>query len=164
MKKEHQIHFWYVVVAMIGVMLLQSYLSQLQRIEVIPYSEFRTLLEGGKISEVVVGDTTLHGKLAEPKDPQKSEFVTNKVNPEFADYLARYNVRYSAQSDSTWLTTLLSWVLPALIFVGIWMFAIRRMAGGMGGGAGLLAIGKSKARVYLEKQTGVTFADVAGVD
>ena len=165
MKKEHQINLWYLIVALIGVTLLQGYLSRLQTVEQIPYSEFRALLEEGKIDEVVVGDTTIHGKLKEPRD-KKSEFVTNKMSPDLADYLAKYRVRYSASPDSTWLTTLLSWIVPTALFVGIWMFAIRRMASGLGGmgGAGLMAIGKSKARVYLEKQTGVTFADVAGVD
>ena len=166
MKKEHQINFWYVVVALIGVTIAQAYWTSLQTIEHIPYSEFRELLESGKIAEVVVGDTTLHGKLAQPQNG-KSEVVTNKMAPELADYLAKYKIRYSAAADSTWLSNLMSWILPTLIFVGIWVFLIRRMAaGGIGGmgGPGLMAIGKSKARVYLEKQTGVTFADVAGVD
>ncbi|MCW5745374.1 MAG: ATP-dependent zinc metalloprotease FtsH [Alphaproteobacteria bacterium] len=163
MNKEHQINFWYVVAALIAVMLLQSYWVRYQTVEHIPYSEFQSLLEAGKVSDVVVTETTLRGKLTSPGPNQKSEFVTNKVDPNVAEYLSKYKVRYRAETESTFLTTILSWVLPALIFVGIWMFAIRRMAGGMGG-SGLLAIGKSKARVYLEKQTGVTFADVAGVD
>ncbi|MBS0518484.1 MAG: ATP-dependent zinc metalloprotease FtsH [Proteobacteria bacterium] len=164
MKKEHQINFWYIVVALLGIFVVQAYLVQLQNVEHIPYSEFQSLLESGKISEVVVGDTTIRGKFTTPQD-RHSEFVTNKVAPDLADYFAKYKVKYSAEPDATWISTLLSWVVPTLIFVGIWMFAIRRMAGGMNGmGGGLLAIGKSKARVYLEKQTGVTFADVAGVD
>jgi cell division protease FtsH len=165
MKKEHQINFWYVAAALIGVMLIQSYWVQLQTVRHIPYSEFRSLVENGKVTEVVVGERSIHGKFADPAD-RTTEFATNKVDGELADYLSKYKVRYSGDSDATWLTTVLSWVVPTLIFVGIWMFAIRRMAGGMDGttGGGLLAIGKSKARVYLEKQTGVTFSDVAGVD
>ncbi len=164
MKKEHQINFLYIASALVGILMMQAYWLQRQTVEQIPYSEFRSLLESGKVAEVVVGDTTLRGKLVSPVN-QKEEFVTNRVNGELAEYLSKYKVPYRADSNATWLTTLLSWVVPTLIFVGIWMFAIRRMAGGMDGTAGgLLAIGKSKARVYLEKQTGVTFADVAGVD
>jgi cell division protease FtsH len=163
MNKQHQINFWYVMAALVVILLLQNYWIQSQRVDHIPYSEFRSLLEDGKVSEVVVTETTIRGKLANPGENQKAEFVTNKVDPDIAAYLARHKVRYRAETESTILTTILSWVLPALIFVGIWMFAIRRMAGGMGS-SGLLAIGKSKARVYLEKQTGVTLADVAGVD
>ena len=69
---------------------------------------------------------------------------------------------YSGVIESTWLRDLLSWVLPAVFFVAIWMFAIRRM--GQGGLGGLMAIGKSRAKVYVEKETKVTFDDVAGVD
>jgi len=64
--------------------------------------------------------------------------------------------------ESHWIADLLSWILPAIFFVGIWMFAIRRM--GQGGLGGLMTIGKSRAKIYVEKETKVTFADVAGVD
>ena len=147
----------------VGLLLFQAFLAQSQKVEQIPYSEFRSQLEAGRISEVVVGPTTLRGKLAKPQDDGKSEFVTNKVSPDIADYLARYNVRYSAEADTGWLSAILSWVLPTLLFVGVWAFVIRRM-GGEGAGGGMLAIGKSKARVYRETETGVSFADVAGVD
>jgi cell division protease FtsH len=147
----------------VGLLLFQAFLAQSQKVERIPYSEFRALLEAGKVSEVVVGPTTLHGKLAKPQEDGKSEFVTNKISPDIADYLAKYNVRYSAEADTGWLSAILSWVLPTLLFLGVWMFAMRRM-GGQGAGGGLLAIGKSKARIYRETETGVSFADVAGVD
>jgi cell division protease FtsH len=61
------------------------------------------------------------------------------------------------------MTNLISWIAPVLIFFGLWMVLMRRMQGGQGLG-GLVNIGKSKAKVYLETQTGVTFKDVAGVD
>ena len=61
------------------------------------------------------------------------------------------------------VATYLSWIVPAALFFGVWMFVIRRM--GQGGGlGGLMAIGKSHAKVYVETDTKVTFADVAGVD
>ncbi|WIM11916.1 ATP-dependent metallopeptidase FtsH/Yme1/Tma family protein [Enhydrobacter sp.] len=129
MEKEHQINFWYVAAALIGVVLIQSYWVQLLTVGHIPYSEFRSLVESGKVTEVVVGDRSIYGKFADPAD-RTTEFATNKVDGELADYLSKYKVRYSGESDATWLTTLLSWVIPTLVFVGIWMFAIRRMAGG----------------------------------
>src|SRR5262249_41935004 len=57
---------------------------------------------------------------------------------------------------------LLSWVVPAVVFFGLWTFLARRMSQGLGGG--LMSIGKSKAKVYVESDTGVRFDDVAGVD
>jgi cell division protease FtsH len=65
--------------------------------------------------------------------------------------------------ENTWLTALLSWILPALFFVGIWMFFIRRFAERQGMG-GFMSIGRSRAKVYVESDTKVTFKDVAGVD
>jgi cell division protease FtsH len=74
-------------------------------------------------------------------------------------------VRYGARVESTLLPTLLSWIVPALIFVGVWLLIGRLMANRLGsGGSGLLSIGKSKAKVYVENDTKVTFRDVAGVD
>jgi cell division protease FtsH len=90
--------------------------------------------------------------------------MTDKLDLGVADFLAKYKIKYSAEHDSGWLKAILSWVVPTALFVGIWVFVIRRMQTGIGPGGGLLAIGKSKARIYLEKSTGVNFADVAGVD
>ena len=75
----------------------------------------------------------------------------------------KHGVVYTGVIESTWLSDLLSWIIPGIFFVAIWMFVIRRMGEG-GGLGGLMAIGKSRAKVYVEKETKVTFADVAGVD
>ena len=90
--------------------------------------------------------------------------MTTRVDPEFAQELQKYNVRYNGEVESTFLRDLLSWVLPVLLFFGVWAYLGRRMAQGLGGPGGLMSIGKSKAKIYVESDTGVTFADVAGVD
>ncbi len=66
--------------------------------------------------------------------------------------------------ENTFLKDLLGWVLPAVIFVGIWIFAMKKFAGKQGLGGGFMNLGKSKAKVYVEANTGVSFEDVAGVD
>jgi cell division protease FtsH len=63
---------------------------------------------------------------------------------------------------STFLADILSWVLPTLLFFGVWIFVIRRFAQKQGFGGGLMSIGKSRAKIYVERDTKVTFADVAG--
>ena len=100
--------------------------------------------------------------LKEAQPDGVKDFVTTRVDPELAQSLDKHGVVYTGAIESTWLRDLLSWIVPAIFFVGIWMFAIRRM--GQGGLGGLMAIGKSRAKVYVEKETKVTFADVAGVD
>ncbi|MFI5000672.1 MAG: ATP-dependent zinc metalloprotease FtsH [Reyranellales bacterium] len=164
MKKEHQFNFWYMVIALIAVVVLRDFWLEQQKVDQIPYSDFRALLDAGRVSEVAVGDTYIRGTIASPATGEKPEFITDKLQPDVADFLAKYKIKYKAEHDASWLKAILSWVVPAALFAGIWMFVIRRMQTGMGPGGGLLAIGKSKARVYLEKSTGVDFADVAGVD
>lgn len=92
----------------------------------------------------------------------QTRFSALRVAPELARDLERYGVRFRGVVESTFLRDLLSWVAPAVVFVAIWMFAMRRMAGQQG--VGFLAVGKSRAKVYAETDTKVTFADVAGVD
>lgn len=87
--------------------------------------------------------------------------IANRVDPALAERLDRYRVPFSLVPENTLLWTLISWIAPALLFFAVWMFLIRRVAERQGG---LMSIGKSKAKVYLETNTKVTFADVAGVD
>ena len=160
MNRGTQINLWYVLFALMGIVFLRDLWVETQAIEAIPYSQFETYLEQGTIENVKVGSTTISGSFKTPQDG-KTGFVTTPVAPDLAGRLSEAGVTYSGAVENTWFTTLLSWILPALIFVGIWMFLIRRMGQGMGG---LTAIGKSKARVYVESDTKVSFADVAGVD
>jgi cell division protease FtsH len=155
-------HFSYLVLAVLGVLLLQNLWSQWSSVARIPYSEFETMLEQGKIEEVQIGADQIQGTLKEPKDG-KSVFVTTRVEPDLAARLQKYGVRFSGRVENTFLPMLLSWIIPVLLFVGIWMFLLRRMAG-RGPGAGFMSIGKSQAKVYVETDTKVSFDDVAGVD
>jgi len=162
MERRHQLNFWYFIIALFGVLLVQQWWQQAQTVDVVPYSEFEQMLKDGKISEVVVGDQRITGKLKSPEG-RKTVAVANLVDPRLAARLSKYNVPYTQVHQSTFLRDLLSWVVPALVFFGIWFLLVRRMAGQQGLG-GFMSIGKSHAKVYVEKQTGVTFADVAGVE
>ena len=165
MATENQTRFnlLYFFFAMVALLLLQQWWQASQTIEVLPYSEFEKLLAEGRIAEVTVTERHVTGKLKSPEG-RKSTVVANRVEPDLAERLAKYNVAYSQTYESTLLRDLLSWVVPALVFFGIWYWLGRRMAGQAGGLGGLMSIGKSRAKVYVEKRTGVTFADVAGVD
>jgi cell division protease FtsH len=150
------------VAAILGIMVLQYVYSTGQRIAPIPYSQFQQLLHDHKIAQIAVSDRYIQGKLKQPLPNGKSEFVTTRVDPEFAGELQKYGVTYTGEVESTVLRTLLSWVIPAVVFFGLWTFLARRMSHGLGGG--LMSIGKNKAKIYVETDTGVRFDDVAGVD
>jgi cell division protease FtsH len=161
MKRQTRFHIGYWLAAFFGLLVLQYFYSTAQKVAPIPYSEFQQLLHDGKIAEIGVSDRYIQGKLKEPLPNGKSQFVTTRVDPQFAEELQKYGVTYTGEVESTLVTDILSWVLPVIIFFGLWTLLAKRM-GGLGGG--LMSIGKSKAKIYVESDTGVRFDDVAGVD
>src|SRR5712672_1475605 len=160
--KKFHINFWYVIAAVLGMLLVQDLYLESTKLTPIPYSRFQTLLNEDKVAKVAIAQDYISGSLKEAQPDGVKDFITARVDPDLAQSLDKHGVVYSGVVDSHWLRDLLSWILPAIFFVGIWMFAIRRM--GQGGLGGLMQIGKSRARIYVEKETKVTFADVAGVD
>ena len=176
MDTKQQFSLWYVIAALVAIMLIQSALFP-QHAETLQYSEFKTLLKSGKIDNVGITEQVITGTLRNDGlegllPPAKLEelkrsgagthpFVTVRVTDAgLTAELEAAKVPFTGQLENKWFSTLLTWVAPALIFVAIWSFAMKRM----GGAHGMMEIGKSKAKVYMEKQTGVTFADVAGID
>ncbi len=103
------------------------------------------------------------GQLKTPEG-RKTAIAATRVEPDVAARLEKYGVPYRRVVESNILGTLLSWVLPAVIFFAVWFFLFRRFAEKQGMGGGFLSIGKSRAKVYVETDTGVKFDDVAGVD
>ncbi|MXN66242.1 ATP-dependent zinc metalloprotease FtsH [Stappia sp. GBMRC 2046] len=163
MEKKNQINFWYAAGAIFLVFLFQSWWITHTTYESIPFSEFEQLLKDGKIAEITVRQETIEGKFKNPLDDGKQYFTTNRVDLPLAEVLNKYGVQYNGTVQETFLTNILSWVLPVLFFFGLWMFFIRKIAEKQGMG-GFMTVGKSKAKIYVESDTKVTFADVAGVD
>ena len=162
MERRTRFHVAYVIFALLAMVLIQEAWQRAQTVEVLPYSDFEKLLAQGKIAEVVVDDTHITGKLKTPQGG-KTVAIANRVEPQLADQLNKYDVKYTRVHQSTFVRDLLSWVVPALIFFGVWYLLARRMSS-QGLGGGFMNIGKSRAKIYVETKTGVTFADVAGVD
>ncbi len=161
MNKRTGFHIGYWVAAFIGLLLLQYFYATTQKVAAIPYSQFQQLLHDGKVAELGVSDRYIQGKLKEPLPNGKTQFVTTRVDPQFAEELQKYGVTYNGETESTLVQDLLSWIIPVALFFVLWTFLARRMRG-LGGG--LMSIGKSKAKIYVESDTGVRFDDVAGVD
>ncbi|MGE3849567.1 MAG: ATP-dependent zinc metalloprotease FtsH [Gammaproteobacteria bacterium] len=163
MHKTHQINVGYALTALLLVLLFHAWWTEYSQVEPLPYSEFEQALRDGRIAEVRIREQYVEGRLKTPLADGRERFVATRVEPEFAAHLAEYGVKFSGVVESSLLKDVLGWVLPTLFFVAVWMFLIRRMAEKQGMG-GLMAIGKSRAKVFVEKSTGVTFDDVAGVD
>jgi cell division protease FtsH len=166
----------YVITTLVALFVLQSVLFA-PHAETLSYSEFKALLKKGKLSSLVLDKQTINGTLATdglegilPKEKVEElkraggathPFSTARVDdPGLVPELEAVGVKFAGRVENTWLTALLSWILPAVVFVGVWFLLMRRLNPQQG----LMAIGKSKARVYVQHETGVTFDDVAGID
>jgi len=161
--RQTRLNLWYLLAAILGVMALQYLYVQSQQVEQIPFSEFRTQLEEGNVASVEVGSETVTGTYEEDVEGS-SEFVTRRVDDGLAEILERSGVEYDGTVEDTLASQILSWLIPIGIFFAIWWFVFRRFAQQQGVGGGMMQIGKSKARVYVEEKTGTTFDQVAGID
>lgn len=162
-KENAPFHIFYWIAAFAGIFLLQYLVANVEPIARIPYSAFDQYLKDGKIDEIRISDRFIQGTLSTPLPGGETRFTTNRVDPTFAADLQKYGVKFAGEIENTFLRDFLSWVVPTALFIGIWLFLIRRMMGGAAGG-GLMQVGKSRAKVYVESDTKVTFDDVAGVD
>ncbi|MDT8854649.1 ATP-dependent zinc metalloprotease FtsH [Paracoccaceae bacterium Fryx2] len=162
MEGKQQLHLWYFVAAFMGLMLVQSWLSEAQVTQRIPYSTFLAHLESGRIASVTVRAEQIDGRYIDAIDGH-THFITNIVPPELTERLERSKAEFDGTVQNTFLATLLSWVVPVLLIFALWSFFLRGMIDRQGMG-GMMNVGKSRAKVYVERDTGVTFDDVAGVD
>jgi cell division protease FtsH len=152
---------WYFAAVMLFMLMLQSVLFA-RHVETLAYSDFKTLLQSGRIKEVVISDDMVSGtvdlrgagallptavwtELVKAKDDlSQHPFVTVRVaDSNLVPELQAAKVRFSAETEHHWLSTLLSWVGPAIVFFVIWGILMRRMGTGQLGG--LMDIGKSRA-------------------
>jgi cell division protease FtsH len=162
MEKHHRFSIWYVLLGFWVVLIVQSYLSAMFAHQVIPYSQFLSLLKEGKISEVAVTANQIQGKMRDGAAAGETKsFRTIRVDPELSTLLDQYKVTFKGEIESTFLRDLFSWVFPILLFIGIWYFMMKRMGSQQ---TGFMTLGKNKAKIYMENELNVTFNDVAGVD
>ncbi len=163
MEKHHKFSIWYVLLGIWAVLILHNLLVSTLSVQTIPYSEFLELLKQGKVSEVAVTSNQIQGKMKAEGGgiPAGALFRTVRVDPDLSNILEGYNVTFKGEIESTFLRDIFSWVVPIFIFVGIWYFMMRRMAGQQ---QGFMSLGKNKAKIYVQEEIDVRFADVAGVD
>ncbi|MDQ6703686.1 MAG: ATP-dependent zinc metalloprotease FtsH [Pseudomonadota bacterium] len=153
---------WYAVAAVLGVLLLLAFWNASRQPEAISYTEFEQLVAGNKISEVVIDSNIIEGTLTEPAPGGKTKFVTGRVDPAIADKLAAKGIKASGPPPAGLIGTMLLWI-PAIIFYSLAVFLFFKIVGKQGFG-GLMTFRKSRAKIYVETDTQVTFKDVAGVD
>ena len=146
-----------------AVLILQNYIASLYAVKTISYSQFLNDLKKGQVSEVEITSNQIQGKLkVNGKNGNKeTTFKTVRVDNELSQLLDKYNVNFKGEIESTFFRDLLSWIIPAFIFVGIWYLFIKKMSGQQ---PGFMTLGKNKAKIYMEDELDVTFDDAAGVE
>ncbi len=163
MNKKVSFSIWYVLLAVMAVVIVHDFILALNQVEELPYSQFKRLVVEGKVAEVSVTSQVLTGKLKPEGDSKEQKgFRTVRVeDPDLVRELNQHGVTFTGVIESTFVRDLLSWIIPVALFVGIWFFIFRRLGQAQGG---FMQVGQSKAKIYMEKDVNVTFADVAGVD
>jgi len=163
MEKHYKFSLWYVLLGIWVVLIIQSYISSMFAVQMIPYSQFLNLLKSGKIVEVAITANQIQGKMkTDGGAPDEAKaFKTIRVDPELSTVLEQYKIVFKGEIESTFLRDLFSWVFPILLFVGVWYFFMKKMGAQQ---AGFMTLGKNKAKIYMENELNVTFKDVAGVD
>ena len=159
--KKQQYNLWYLGAALLLLFAFQAWFGY-RSVTEITYSELLSDLDAGKVASVDISETLIQGKFRQTVDGY-DYFVTRRVDPELVKTFTDKGVVVDGATESNWLVTVASWIVPILVMWGIWYFFFRGIAerGGLGG---LTTIGKSRAKIYVESKTGVTFADVAGAD
>jgi cell division protease FtsH len=152
-------HFsiWYFLIALFLFTYLQQYFLS-AKVETIPYSQFKQYIAEGNVGKLTIGPENIHGTL---RGEPVQKFTTIRVHdPDLVKDLDEYKVNYSGHYESKFLSTLLSWVIPLGFFFLIWRYAMKKMGPGMG----VMSFSKSKAKIFAESETKITFADAAGID
>jgi len=159
---QRKVHFsiWYFIVALLVIMWFQTFITE-QQTNRVSYSEFKQLIRSGKLESVTIGSDRVTGILKDSKEPNRTVTANRVEDPHLVKDLEAQGIKFSGASESKWLGVLVSWLLPLAIFFFFWSFLMRRMGGGP---QGVLSVGKAKVKIYAEKEIGVTFDDVAGID
>ena len=160
-KKTH-FTVWYIIVAFLLIFLLQNYLAS-QKVNEISYSEFKNLVRENKVEDLVITLENIKGKIkgAEGTDAADKSFQTVRVeDSELIKELDKKGIKYKGKRENRWLSGILAWVIPIIFFFLIWRLLFARM----GPEAGALSFGKSRAKIFAQKENKVTFKDVAGID
>ncbi|MGE5255014.1 MAG: ATP-dependent zinc metalloprotease FtsH [Planctomycetaceae bacterium] len=155
-------HFsiWYFLIAFLLFSYLQQYYLS-RKVETIPYSQFKQQIAAGNVSQLTIGPENITGTLKEKEKKSGQKFTTIRVDdPDLVKDLDEHKVSYSGHYDSKFLSSVLSWIIPIGLLILIWRFAMKKMGPGMG----VMSFGKSKAKLFAQNETKVTFADVAGID
>ncbi len=162
MNKNTQIPLWVLLLPLLALLIGFSLMFE-QRGQQIPYSEFKRLVAAGEVEDLAISSQTVQGKIVDPEKPSEEgkAFYTIRVeDPGLVKELEERGISFVGTLETSWLRNLLIWMFPLLLLFFLFRIFYQRM----GPPQGLLSVGRSKAKLYVQDETKTTFDDVAGVD
>src|SRR5579864_3734050 len=151
---------WLGAAVFLALLLVNVVSSALHDGKVLQYSEFKTLLHQGQITDVTIDADNVRGKYLDGAGHEQTFSAVRVEDPKLSEELEAKGVHYSGELPSRW-PDILVWVLPFLLIAALWSFFLRRMGGAEGG---VMSFARSRAKIYAEDDVKVNFGDVAGVE
>lgn len=169
---------WHFLLMLVLLWIWQDAVTN-YNVKTIPYSDFKHFLHQNEVTECVIRQEQINGKIDRKRDSPPPPAGTNSVSaaeklgrtfffrttriedPKLVEELEQHEVKFTGLRPSFLSQFLLAWILPIIVMIGLWTFLGRKMGGTA---QSILSIGKNKARIVVDQNTGVTFADVAGCD
>lgn len=150
---------WYAVLAVLVIIAIREYSAPASKS--LSYTEFIQAVRERRVASVAVGQDDISGRLVGVRDSMATFTVVRvKDDKGLVNLLDEYGITYYGEIPGPW-PKILSWILPMVVLIGVWFLVLRKMGGAS---SGAMSIGKSKAKIYVETETKVTFQDVAGID
>ncbi len=161
-KKRKSFTYLYFVFVFAALALLNySYVYFNSEVKTLSYSEFKTLITQGKITDISIYKETIEGSLT-LDDGKKAKFVTTRVeDPDLIKDLQKYSIKFAGHAENKITSFIFSWILPFAVMIFIWNLLIKKMGGAP---SSVLNFGKSRGKIYGEDEIKITFEDVAGVE
>jgi cell division protease FtsH len=153
---------WYVAGFILLFAVAQAIFSSMRTGEVIPYSEFKSLVREERIQELTVGQDYIRGTIKGGDGSEPRPFSVVRIeDPKLVEELDQRGIKYNGEVATRWIGEVLGWIIPLVFIVALWTFFFRRMGGAEGG---VMSFARSKAKIYADDEVKVRFGDVAGVD
>jgi cell division protease FtsH len=165
-EEKRSFPFWVVILGVWMFFVMNGLWNEMRDVQRVSYSEFLTAVDQKRVSDLTITQNDVFGEMKGEGGAADKQFITTRVDdPQLATKLREKGISFSGAREDNFFRDILSWVLPAVVFFGLWMFFLNRAAGdGNNALGGVMQVGRSKARVYVEDQLKVRFADVQGVD
>ena len=168
-QKKSWLYYYGIILLLLVVLnsvVFPAFYKMSGKVEEVDYGTFLTMVDEGKVNQVDIESSKQI--TFNTKEDKSKIYITGQVNdPELVDRLYKADVKFGQeipQDDSPIVDFILYWILPTILMIAVFNFMMKKMGNRIGGRGNMMQFGKSNAKIYVEAQTGKTFADVAGQD